>query len=305
MPLPKEVQPIVDLIPRLHKLLYLVDLMNYGSNEFKYIMLNAIANQLRYPNSHTHWFIGIILHFFSSNSIWNSSTSTKLAVQEIITRVLLERRIVNKPHPWGLTILFTELVKNESYGLFELPFVKNSIEEVKNIFDTLSTNVKDREEEEEEEEEEDDDDDEGRKMSIKDSQKNRKGIRRVSSRQTIRCHAELNNDADLTHLTGYFAGPPGTPYQALFDNKAGFEETAAYWTKLYANDGKSEGEGGAGATVVKDSALYGIDDSIVTQFENMGFPRDKTIEVLRRWVSRASMELLIRVIWRIRFWKSC
>lgn len=65
-------------------------------------------------------------------------------------------------------------------------------------------------------------------------------------------------------------------------NKAGFEETAAYWTKLYANDGKSEGEGGAGATVVKDSALYGIDDSIVTQFENMGFPRDKTIEVLRR-----------------------
>lgn len=120
----------------------LVDLMNYGSNEFKYIMLNSIANQLRYPNSHTHWFIGIILHFFSSNSIWNSSTSTKLAVQEIITRVLLERRIVNKPHPWGLTILFTELVKNESYGLFELPFVKNSIDEINAIFDTLSTNVK-------------------------------------------------------------------------------------------------------------------------------------------------------------------
>ncbi|KAG5419974.1 CDC39 [Candida metapsilosis] len=120
----------------------LVDLMNFGSNEFRYIMLNSIANQLRYPNSHTHWFIGIILHFFSSNSIWNSSTSTKLTVQEIITRVLLERRIVNKPHPWGLTILFTELVKNESYGLFELPFVKNSIEEIKTIFDTLSTNVK-------------------------------------------------------------------------------------------------------------------------------------------------------------------
>ncbi|CCG25356.1 Ubc1 protein [Candida orthopsilosis Co 90-125] len=174
---------------------------------------------------------------------------------------------------------------------------------------------------------------------------------------------ELNNDADLTHLTGYFAGPPGTPYQGgLFQvaidipneypfkppqmkfitkiyhpnissvtgaiclnilkdkwtpvltlkstlislqlllqspepndpqdaevakhylsNKAGFEETAAYWTKLYANDGKSDGEGGSGAaTEVKDSALYGIDDSIVTQFENMGFPRDKTIEVLRR-----------------------
>ncbi|KAI5950268.1 CDC39 [Candida jiufengensis] len=125
----------------------LVDLMNHGTNEFKYIMINSIANQLRYPNSHTHWFIGIMLHFFSSNSIWsngngNSNSTTKLIVQEIITRVLLERRIVNKPHPWGLTISFTELVKNESYGFFELSFVKNSIDEIKVIFETLSKNLK-------------------------------------------------------------------------------------------------------------------------------------------------------------------
>lgn len=119
----------------------LVDLMNYGNTEFKYHLINAIANQLRYPNSHTHWFIGIILHFFSNNNIWNSN-SNKLVVQEIITRVLLERRISNKPHPWGLTILFTELVKNGDYGFFELPFVKDSVEEVKNIFNVLSVNVK-------------------------------------------------------------------------------------------------------------------------------------------------------------------
>ena len=48
-------------------------------------------------------------------------------------------------------------------------------------------------------------------------------------------------------------------------------------TKIYANDGSADGN-----TKLSDSALYGIDDEIVTQFENMGFPRDKTIEVLRR-----------------------
>lgn len=165
----------------------------------------------------------------------------------------------------------------------------------------------------------------------------------------------LNNELDLTHLTGFFKGPPGTPYeggvfqvditipneypfkppamkfltkiyhpnislvtgaicldilkdawtpvftlksslislQSLLQlpepsdpqdaevakhyilNKAGFDETAAYWTKIYASDDS------AGAPL-SDLALYGIDNAIVTQFENMGFPRDKTITVLRR-----------------------
>lgn len=119
----------------------LVDLMNQGSLEFKFHLINAIANQLRYPNSHTHWFIGIILHFFSSNSIWGTAAA-KATIQELITRVLLERRIVNKPHPWGLTIVFTELVKNGDYGFFDLPFVQDTTPELKNIFDSLSKNVK-------------------------------------------------------------------------------------------------------------------------------------------------------------------
>lgn len=167
----------------------------------------------------------------------------------------------------------------------------------------------------------------------------------------------LVNETDLTHLNGFFRGPPGTPYEGgLFQvdinipneypfkppqmkfstkiyhpnissvtgaicldilkdawtpiltlksslislqsllqspepndpqdaevakhyltNKKGFEETAAYWTKIYASDGEKGGK-----SDLSDSALYGIDDEIVTQFENMGFPRDKTIEVLRR-----------------------
>lgn len=168
---------------------------------------------------------------------------------------------------------------------------------------------------------------------------------------------ELVNESDLTHLTGYFQGPPGTPYengvfkvdivipneypfkppvmkfntkiyhpnissvtgaicldilkdawtpiltlksslislQSLLQspepndpqdaevakhyitNKKGFEDTAAYWTKLYAAD-----EGSVGKTEVSDAALYGISEDIVTQFENMGFQRSTTIDVLRR-----------------------
>lgn len=166
---------------------------------------------------------------------------------------------------------------------------------------------------------------------------------------------QLQNENDLTNLTGYFTGPPDTPYEGgvfqvdisipneypfkppqmkfatkiyhpnissvtgaicldilkdawtpvftlksslislqsllqspepndpqdaevakhYLTNKAGFEQTAAYWTKIYANEDKSQ-------EPLKDSALYGIDDEIVAQFENMGFPRDKIIEVLRR-----------------------
>ncbi|CUM64512.1 uncharacterized protein PRCAT00002117001 [Priceomyces carsonii] len=168
---------------------------------------------------------------------------------------------------------------------------------------------------------------------------------------------KLNNESDLTRLTGYFKGPPGTPYEKgtfqiditipneypfkppqmkfatkiyhpnissvtgaicldilkdawtpiltlknslislqsllqspepndpqdaevakhYLSNKKGFEETAAHWTKIYASDGDK-----VNLTDQDDAALYGIDNDIVVQFENMGFPRDKTIDILRR-----------------------
>lgn len=119
----------------------LVDLVNHGLGEFKFHVINAIANQLRYANSHTHWFVGIILHFFSCSSLWGTA-GARLVIQELITRVLLERQVVNKPHPWGLTIVFTELVKNTDYGFFELPFVKDAAPELRLIFDALAKNVR-------------------------------------------------------------------------------------------------------------------------------------------------------------------
>lgn len=44
-------------------------------------------------------------------------------LQEQITRVLLERLIVNRPHPWGLLITFIELIKNPNYKFWDHDFV--------------------------------------------------------------------------------------------------------------------------------------------------------------------------------------
>eukprot|EP01135_Chromosphaera_perkinsii_P005743 Nk52_evm43s359 gene=Nk52_evmTU43s359 len=84
--------------------------------EGRYLFLNAIANQLRYPNNHTHYFSCILLYLFAE--------SQDDVVKEQITRVLVERLIVNRPHPWGLLITFIELIKNPRYNFWAHNFVR-------------------------------------------------------------------------------------------------------------------------------------------------------------------------------------
>jgi CCR4-NOT transcription complex subunit 1 len=57
------------------------------------LTLCPLSFQLRYPNSHTHYFSCTLLYLFAE--------ANQEAIQEQITRVLLERLIVNRPHPWG------------------------------------------------------------------------------------------------------------------------------------------------------------------------------------------------------------
>lgn len=49
----------------------------------------------------------------------------KLEVQEIILRHFLKRIIVNKPHTWGISVFFTQLINNDDLNLLDLPFVQN------------------------------------------------------------------------------------------------------------------------------------------------------------------------------------
>lgn len=88
--------------------------------EARYHFLSSITNQLRYPNSHTHYFGYALLHLFG-NDLADQQESD---VRQQITRVLLERLIVHRPHPWGLIVTLLELLKNPAYMFWDLPFIK-------------------------------------------------------------------------------------------------------------------------------------------------------------------------------------
>ncbi|GME73217.1 unnamed protein product [Ambrosiozyma monospora] len=116
----------------------LSSIMQEGPVELQFLLMQAVVNNLRYPNAHTHWFSCVVLHFFGSNNLWGDK---KLNIQQLITRVLLERMICNKPHPWGLMITFTELMKNSDYSFFDLPFTKET-PEFEKLFSSLFKHVK-------------------------------------------------------------------------------------------------------------------------------------------------------------------
>ena len=92
--------------------------------EARYFFLSAIANQLRYPNSHTHFFSYALIHIFG-NDLADQQESD---VRQQIIRVLLERLFVHRPHPWGLVITLLELIKNPTYMFWDLPFIKANAE---------------------------------------------------------------------------------------------------------------------------------------------------------------------------------
>lgn len=58
-------------------------------------------------------------------------------MQEQITRVLVERLIVHRPHPWGLLITFIELIKNPRYHFWAKPFIR-AAPEIEKLFESVS-----------------------------------------------------------------------------------------------------------------------------------------------------------------------
>lgn len=93
------------------------------------MMVESIANQLRYPSSHTYYFSTLLLGLFVESS-------KEKCTREIITRVLLERCIALRPHPWGALMTFCELLKNSAYNFWSQEFV-NCTPELSNLFDKL------------------------------------------------------------------------------------------------------------------------------------------------------------------------
>jgi len=90
--------------------------------EARYFFISSIINQLRFPSTHTHYFSQALLGFFGSDV----NDPEELDIRQQVTRILLERLLGQWPHPWGLVVTVQELVKNEQYMFFELPFIKTS-----------------------------------------------------------------------------------------------------------------------------------------------------------------------------------
>ncbi|KAI8147372.1 CCR4-Not complex component, Not1-domain-containing protein [Fennellomyces sp. T-0311] len=100
------------------------------SPEGRYILLNACADHLRYPNNHTQFFSRALLHLFATQPE---------PIKEQITRVLLERLIVNRPHPWGLLATFIRLIK--SPGFWDHDFIRCA-PDIERLFDNVSRYIK-------------------------------------------------------------------------------------------------------------------------------------------------------------------
>ncbi|VUC34335.1 unnamed protein product [Clonostachys rosea] len=86
----------------------------------RYYLLANVANHLRYPSASTDFFSSALLHIFSKDMDDPEETE----IRQDITRILLERLSGFWPQPWGLMYTVLELLKNEKYQFFDLPFIK-------------------------------------------------------------------------------------------------------------------------------------------------------------------------------------
>ncbi|ORZ39473.1 CCR4-Not complex component, Not1-domain-containing protein [Catenaria anguillulae PL171] len=123
-------------------------------SEGRYHVLSAITNHLRYPNAHTKYFSELLLYLFQCTDLAppvqangmpepTSSAATagiNDALQEQITRVLLERLIANRPHPWGLLVTFIELIKDTKYDFWSHGFTRCA-PDLERLFESVSRSV--------------------------------------------------------------------------------------------------------------------------------------------------------------------
>ncbi len=103
-----------------------------GMASVRFGLLTGMVNHLRYPNYLTYFFSCVLLQAFR---LTGASFEQQLKSQ--LVRVLLERLVVYRPHPWGLMITFMELIRNPEYRFWSQPLVKAS-PELERMFETVA-----------------------------------------------------------------------------------------------------------------------------------------------------------------------
>ncbi|KAJ9151406.1 CCR4-Not complex component [Pleurostoma richardsiae] len=101
--------------------------------EARYYFLNSVVNQLRSANSHTQFFSQALLEIF----VHDLADPEETEIRQQITRILLERLVGFWPQPWGLMITAIELIKNEKYMFFDLPFINSAPEVAQRFMEVL------------------------------------------------------------------------------------------------------------------------------------------------------------------------
>jgi ubiquitin-conjugating enzyme (huntingtin interacting protein 2) len=91
------------------------------------------------------------------------------------------------------------------------------------------------------------------------------------SLQSLLCSPEPNDPQDAEVAKHFTA------------SKGSFDETARYWTQIYAGGPGAKGKSAGKALPDRDDiAMAGLERAHVEQFETLGFERGKVIDVLRR-----------------------
>ncbi|KXN85063.1 Ubiquitin-conjugating enzyme E2 1 [Leucoagaricus sp. SymC.cos] len=90
------------------------------------------------------------------------------------------------------------------------------------------------------------------------------------SLQSLLCSPEPNDPQDAEVAKHYMT------------SKSSFEETARYWTEIYAGGPGSKSGKSASSGARDEIAIAGLDPQHVARFESLGFSKNQVIDVLRR-----------------------
>jgi len=90
------------------------------------------------------------------------------------------------------------------------------------------------------------------------------------SLQSLLCSPEPNDPQDAEVAKHYMT------------SKSSFEDTATYWTQIYAGGPGPKERKGKGRDGYDEVAIAGLERAHVDRFESLGFSKSKIIDVLRR-----------------------
>lgn len=100
--------------------------------EGQHHLVGAIVLNLRFPSHHTFWFSDLLLDLFAQVK--------DETFKEVVTKVLLERVLCHRPHPWGVVMTLIELIRDPKCDFFSHKFTR-AYPEIHAMLRKISTHV--------------------------------------------------------------------------------------------------------------------------------------------------------------------